>query len=350
MHISKRSRWSVSLAAIAVTLVVSTTGTSAAGSVGIGRGANASAAAVRLTPPTSSTPPASSAPSPTSPAAPGTSPTFAGCAVFPSDNVFNTRIDALAVRPESSRVVAATSAAATGNLQFQFWSKPTSGFQVVAVPASQPNVPITYDQYPQESDPGPFPIPLDAPLEDNADKHVLVVQQGTCMLYELWAAHRSSNGWYAGTGAKWNLASNASRPFGWTSADAAGLPIFPGLLRYDEVASGHIDHALRVTVAVSRRAVIAPATHFVGSADTSLLPMGARLRLRADYDISGFTGQSRVIAQALKTYGLIVADNGPNWMISGVGDSRWDDTNMNQVRNIPASALEYVDSGQVITG
>ncbi|MFT3852382.1 MAG: hypothetical protein QM733_06560 [Ilumatobacteraceae bacterium] len=309
----------------------------------IGGGATASAAAVRLAPPTTT-------PAATTPAAGGgSSPTFAGCSVFPSTNAFNTAISSLAVRPESSTVVAATSASGS-NLQFQFWSKPTSGFQVVAVPADQPNVPITYDQYPSESDPGPFPIPLDAPQEDNADKHIIVVQQGTCQLYELWATHRSSNGWYAGTGAQWDLASNATRPPRWTSADAAGLPIFPGLLRYDEVASGHIDHALRVTVAVSRWAVIAPATHFVGSANTSLLPMGARLRLRADYDISGFTGQSKVIAQALKTYGLIVADNGPNWMISGVGDARWDDTDMNQIRNIQASALEYVDNGPVVTG
>ncbi len=290
-------------------------------------------------------------PTPTPPPATGTAgaPSFGGCAVFPSTYAFNSPIASLPARPESAAVIAKTNQ--TGNsskLQFAFWSNPASGMHPIVVPASQPLVPITYDQYPQESDPGPFPIPLNAPQEDNGDKHIIVVQQGTCQLYELWATHRSTNGWYAGTGAKWDLNTSSTRPPRWTSADAAGLPILPGLLRYEEVASGRIDHALRMIVGVGRRAVVAPATHFVGSDDPLLLPMGARLRLRSDFDTSRFTGQSKVIVEALKTYGLIVADNGPNWMISGVGDSRWDDANMDQIRNISASDLVYVDNGPVV--
>lgn len=275
---------------------------------------------------------------------------FGGCALFPSDYAFNTPAASLSARPESAGVIAKTNRVGDSTkLQFAFWSNPTSGIHPIVVPANQPLVPISYDQFPQESDPGPFPIPLDAPTEDNTDKHVVVVQQGSCQLFELWLSHRSPDGWIAGTGAQWNLAVDDTRPLRWTSADAAGLPILPGLLRYDEVAAGVIDHALRVTVGSGRLAVVAPATHFVGAADPLLLPMGARLRLRSDFDTSGFTGQSRVIVEALKTYGLIVADNGPNWMISGVGDSRWDDTDMNQIRNIMATNLVYVDSGPVIT-
>lgn len=308
---------------------------SAAGLIGtINVAAKATAPATRLTPVVN----------------PGTSPTFGGCAVFPPTYAFNTPIDSLPVRPESSAVISRTNN--TGNstkLQFAFWSNPLSGMHPIFVPATQPLVPIIYDRYPQSSDPGPFPIPLNAPQEDNSDKHVIVVQQGTCRLYELWLTHRSADGWYAGTGAEWDLGVNDTSPPRWTSADAAGLPILPGLLRYEEVASGRINHALRVTVGAGRRAIVAPATHFVGSDDPLLLPMGARLRLRSDFDTSRFTGQSRVIVEALKTYGLIVADNGPNWMISGVGDSRWDDTDMNQIRNISASDLVYVDSGPVVT-
>lgn len=278
-------------------------------------------------------------------------PTFGGCRVFPANNAYNTPISNLPVRPESAATIARTTATGGWNkMRFAFWSEPTSGMHPISVPANQPLVPITYTHYPQESDPGPMPIPLDAPREDNTDKHILVVQQGTCRLFELWLTTRNNatGGWNAGTGAIWDLASNATRPPNWTSADAAGLPILPGLLRYEEVASGRINHALRMLVGTSRNAYIAPATHQVGVNDPHLFPMGARLRLRADFDLSGFTGQSLVIATAMKEYGVIVADQGPVWMISGVGDSRWNDTNMDQIRNIPASAFEYVDNGPVV--
>ena len=237
-------------------------------------------------------------------------------------------------------------------LRFTIWSEPTSGMIPIVVPANQPLVPITYTLYGGESDPGPMPIPLTTPTEGSADRHILVVQQGSCRLYELWLTSRNyaTGGWNAGSGAIWDLNVNSTRPPNWTSADAAGLAIMPGLLRYEEVASGRINHALRVLVGVSRNAYIWPATHQVGINDTRLFPMGARLRLRADFDISGFTGQSRVIATALKEYGLIVADQGPEFMISGAGDARWNDTNMNQIRNIPTSAFEYVDNGPVHVG
>lgn len=275
-------------------------------------------------------------------------PTLGGCKLFPGDNTFNVPISDLPVRPESAATIARTIAVGVwGKVRFTFWSEPTSGMHPVVVPAGQPLVPIFYDQYPEESDPGPFPIPLDALQEDNGDKHIIVVQQGTCKLYELWATSRSATGWTAGTGAVWDLASNATRPNTWTSADAAGLPILPGLLRYEEVAAGRIQHALRIVVGATRRAYIWPATHQVGGNDPYLFPMGARLRLRGDYDISQFTGQSRVIAEALKNYGVIVADQGPNWMISGVGDARWDDRDMNQIRNISLTDFEYVDNGPV---
>jgi hypothetical protein len=280
-----------------------------------------------------------------------TVPTFGGCRVFPANNAFNTPISNLPVRPESAATIARTTA--TGGwdkMRFAFWSEPTSGMHPISVPANQPLVPITYTHYPQESDPGPMPIPLNAPREDNTDKHILVVQETTCRLYELWLTTRNNatGGWNAGTGAIWDMNSNATRPPNWTSADAAGLPILPGLLRYEEVASGRINHALRMLVGTSRNAYIAPAAHQVGVNDPHLFPMGARLRLRADFNLSGFTGQSLVIATAMKEFGVIVADQGPVWMISGVGDSRWNDTNMNQIRNIPASAFEYVDNGPVV--
>ncbi len=280
-------------------------------------------------------------------------PTFAGCPVLPANSAFNTPIATSAVRPESAAVIANTSNSggsfAHGTLQFGFWSNPLSGIQPIVVPSSQQPVPITYDLYGDESDPGPFPIPLDAPLEADSDHHLVVVQQGTCQLYELFGAHRSANGWSAASGAHWDLTANTARPARWTSADAAGLPIFPGLLRPDEVLGGQVRHALRVTVGRASSMYIPPANH-ANAADprSGYLPMGARLRLRSDYDISGFTGQARVIAQALKTYGLIVADIGPTWSIDGVGDLRWDDRNLDQIRAISASALEYVDTGQPI--
>jgi hypothetical protein len=177
------------------------------------------------------------------------------------------------------------------------------------------------------------------------------VQADTCQLYELYRAFPATGGgWQADSGARFDLRSNALRPLGWTSADAAGLPILPGLVRYEEVASGRIDHALRVTFARTQRGYVLPATHFASSStDPDLPPMGLRLRLRADYDLSAITGQARVIAEALQRYGLIVADNGSNWYVQGAPDPRWDDDDLRQLAGIPGTAFEVVDTGPVHT-
>jgi hypothetical protein len=210
-------------------------------------------------------------------------------------------------------------------------------------------VPINFVEYGDESDPGPYPIPPDAPVEAGGDHHVLVIDSDTCMLYELYHAEYVGPGWEAGSGAVFDLNSNKLRPEGWTSADAAGLPIFPGLVRYDEVSAGEIRHALRFTVERSQRAYIHPATHYASDRDDpSLPPMGLRLRLKANYDISRYTGMAKVILTALKKYGMIVADNGTSWFITGATDPRWDDDDLNQLKKVPGSAFEVVKSGEIV--
>jgi hypothetical protein len=181
------------------------------------------------------------------------------------------------------------------------------------------------------------------------DRHVLVLQEGTCELYELYDAHRSGGGWDAGSGAVFDLRSNALRPNGWTSADAAGLPILPLLVRYENVRAGQIDHALRVTVPRTQAGFIHPATHFASnSSDPNLPPMGLRLRLRASFDLSSYHGQSLIVLRALKRYGLIVADNGSSWYITGAPDPRWDDNNLEEIKRVPGSAFEAVDTGPIL--
>jgi len=178
---------------------------------------------------------------------------------------------------------------------------------------------------------------------------VLVLQEGTCELYELYDAHRSGGGWDAGSGAVFDLRSNALRPNGWTSADAAGLPILPLLVRYENVRAGQIDHALRVTVPRTQAGFIHPATHFASnSSDPNLPPMGLRLRLRASFDLSSYHGQSLIVLRALKRYGLIVADNGSSWYITGAPDPRWDDNNLEEIKRVPGSAFEAVDTGPIL--
>ena len=266
-----------------------------------------------------------------------------GCPIFPADNAWNQDVTDWPVHPNSANFI--DSIGADTNLHPDFGSDPTYGIPYVVVPEDQKAVPITYDAYGDESDAGPFPIPLDAPIEAGGDQHVLVVQSGACMLYELYAARQADDGWTAESGAKWDLNSNELRPEGWTSADAAGLPILPGLVRYDEVTAGKIDHALRFTVEDSQSAYIFPARHFASDDDNpNLPPMGLRVRLKADYDISGFTGASRVVLEALRKYGMIVADNGSNWFISGSTDTRWDDDDLGQLKDVPGSAFEVVQS------
>jgi hypothetical protein len=177
---------------------------------------------------------------------------------------------------------------------------------------------------------------------------VIVVQEGYCRLYELYDAHWNTNHWDAGSGATWSLSSNALRPLYWTSADAAGLPIFPGLARYDEVAAGHINHALRFTVAQTQKGFISPARHYASSStDPNLPPMGLRLRLKASFNLAPYHGEALVILRALKTYGMIVADNGSSWFITGAADKRWNDTDLDQLKKVPGSAFEAVNTGPI---
>lgn len=278
-------------------------------------------------------------------------PHVGGCPTFPGDNAWNQEIISAPLHPLSTQIVNHIQAIGSDNLHPDFGEIQSYGIPYVVVPANQPLVPITYDAYGDESDPGPFPIPLDAPVEGGSDAHVLVVQEQTCKLFELYAAHRSGNGWVAGSGAKWDLLTGALRPIGWTSADAAGLPILPGLVRYDEVAAGAISHAIRVTFSRTQKGFVLPATHYASSdSDPTLPAMGMRMRLRADYPVDSLTGQAKIIATAMQRYGLIVADNGSNWFFQGAPDPGWNDTDLNQLKAIPGTAFEVVDTGPVRTG
>jgi hypothetical protein len=206
---------------------------------------------------------------------------------------------------------------------------------------------VSFD-YASESDKGPYPIPANVKIEAGSDRHALIVERDRCRLFELYALQKKSGRWSAGSGAIWNLRSNRLRPSGWTSADAAGLPILPGLVRYDEVARGQIDHALRFTVESTRRAFIYPARHFASDqTDPNLPPMGLRVRLRADFDTSGYPRQVRVILTALKRYGMIVADNGSNWYVSGAPDRRWNDDALHSIGKVTGADFEVVDTSKL---
>ncbi len=280
----------------------------------------------------------------------GSDSVIGGCSVFPPDNAWNTRVDGIALRTGSAATIAKIQSIGGDNLHPDFGENPSYGIPFVVVPPSQALVPVDFEVA-DESDPGPYPVPLDAPVEGEVgatggDRHVIVLQQGTCQLFELYAASRTATGWDAYSGARFDLTSNALRPLGWTSADAAGLAILPGLVRYEEVAAGRITHAIRVTFAQTQRAYILPATHFASSrTDTALPPMGMRLRLRNDYDLSSLTGQARVIAVAMQQYGLIVADNGSNWFFQGAPSPGWNDDDLGQLSAIPGTAFEVVDTG-----
>lgn len=283
-------------------------------------------------------------------------PSIAGCPVFPPDNAWNTNIADAPLHPRSDAYISTIQAFGSDNLHPDFGENPNYGIPYVVVPETEPLVPVVYDAYGDESDPGPFPLPIDAPIEGgrdatSGDRHAIAIRQGTCELFELYVARPGAGGWTAASGARFDLRSNALRPLGWTSADAAGLPILPGLVRHEEVEAGVIRHAIRVTFSRTQRGYILPATHFASSrTDPNLPPMGLRLRMRADHDISRLTGQARVIAQAMKDYGLIVADNGSNWFFQGAPNSGWDDADLGQLKSISGTAFEVVDTGPVITG
>ncbi len=268
---------------------------------------------------------------------------------FPDDNPWNTVITGAQVDPNSSTLIASCG---VRNLHPDFgtvWDGAPNGIPYIVVHSGQAKVPVSFD-YDDESDPGPYPIPPDAPIEGGAssdgDRHVLVVDVDAWKLYELFDAHPVNGGksWTAGSGAIFDLGSDALRPAGRTSADAAGLPIFPGLVRYDEaVTQGHIDHALRFTCPSTRKAYVSPARHYASSDTSSALPaMGMRVRLKANFDTTSFSPTVRAILRAMMRYGMLVADNGSGWYVSGAPDSRWSDDDLATLSRVPSSAFEVI--------
>jgi hypothetical protein len=277
---------------------------------------------------------------------------------FPADNPWNRDVSGDPVDPASQTLLASCGGLDRG-LHPDFgtvWNGAPNGIPYVVVAGTQGKVPVTFD-YADESDPGPYPVPSNAPIEGgpggDGDRHVLVIDRDAWKLYELYDAHPVNGGasWTAGSGAVFDLNSNALRPAGWTSADAAGLPIFPGLVRYDEtVERKAIDHALRFTCPTTRRAYVAPARHFASSrTDPALPPMGMRVRLRAGFDVSGYPANVQVILKAMKTYGMLLADNGSAWYVSGAPDSRWSDDELAALSGVKGRDFEVVKMGTVVT-
>jgi hypothetical protein len=277
--------------------------------------------------------------------------------IFPPDNPWNTRVDHLPVHPESDRWIRSIGPGTKLHPDFgTVWRGAPIGIPYVVIPSDQSKVPVSF-QYDDESDAGPYPIPPNPPIEGgpnadpDSDRHILMIDPKKKLLYELFQVlPNGQGGWRAGSGAIFDLSTNRVRPDGWTSADAAGLPIFPGLVRYDEVAAGAIRHALRFTVEKTQRGYIFPARHFASrSSDRSLPPMGLRVRLRKDYDISSFPKKVQVILTALKQYGMLLADNGGDWFISGAPDRRWNDDDLATLKRVKGRDLECVVTGPVKT-
>ena len=276
--------------------------------------------------------------------------TVGPCQIFPSTDPWNTDISKYPIHPSSDAFVAKINSSRIA-LHPDFTSTVNGGIPYVVVGSSQALVSIVFTSYPSESDPGPYAIPANAPIEQppGGDCHVLVVDTSNAMLYELYQGVKdaSGTGWSAACGAKYDLTKTEYRPLGWTSCDAAGLPIFPGLVRYDEVASGEIKHAVRFTTNKTVRGFIHPARHYASAlTDPTYPPMGLRMRLKSNFDLSTYTGQSKIILTALKKYGMILADNGSAWFITGAPDPRWDDNDLNQMKNVPGNAFEAVMTGK----
>ena len=278
---------------------------------------------------------------------------------FPDNDSWNQDISKKEVDPNSDRILAHIGLG--GHLHPDFgsgtWDGGIIGIPYIVVPGDQPRVTIEYQAYGDESDPGPFPFPFNTPVEGqpltDGDRHAIVVDRDNWMLYELYRAFPKNGGakWIADSGAVFNLKTNTKRPVGWTSADAAGLPVFPGLVRYDEVAERkEIRHAVRFTLARTRRAYVAPASHWASSDDNELLPpLGMRVRLKADVDISKYPEQVQVILRALKKYGMILADNGSDWFISGTADERWDNEVLSTLKKIKVRQLEIIKMEKIVT-
>jgi hypothetical protein len=278
-------------------------------------------------------------------------PTLEGCPLFPDDNIWNTPVDSLPVHARSEAWIDSIGRNTGFHMDFGSgtWDGGPIGIPYNLADSSTPKYTFTF-YYPGESDPGPYPIPEPYQREWGSDHHILVVEKDNCILYEVYDASKTGSTWNGGSGATWDLRSNALRPAGWTSADAAGLPILPGLVRYDEIENGEIRHAIRFT-ASSTNSYIWPARHLTsGSAGTltNTPPMGARFRLKASYDISGFPVEMRVILQAMKTYGILLADNGSDWYISGTPDERWDNDMLHLLDVLTGDDFEAVDVSSLL--
>jgi hypothetical protein len=271
------------------------------------------------------------------------------CPVFPATSAWNQRVDKLPVAPNSAAIVDAIGSGDNVHADFGagLWEGGPIGIPITVVRGTQVKSRVAFE-YADESDKGLYPIPANIAIEgghsSSGDRHALIVDRDRCKLYELFNLRPISGGWRAGSGAIFDLRSNKLRPAGWTSADAAGLPILPGLARYEDVAKGRIDHALRFTVQDTRRAYVWPARHFASDkADPDLPPMGMRFRLKQRYPIAGFPRQARIVLQALKEYGMILADNGSNWYVSGAPHPKWSNDQLHTLHRVPGSAFEVVD-------
>jgi hypothetical protein len=278
---------------------------------------------------------------------PTSTPNSAPCTVFPSTNVWNRRVDGLPVRGDSATLI--SSIGLDSYLHPDFSSTAWNGGLGYGIPINKVNLSTARSdvafRWDDESDAGPYPIPASPKIEGGSDRHIILWDTEGCDLYELFNARKSGGDWLADSGAIWDLRSNALRPDGWTSADAAGLPILPGLARYDEVAAGVIRHALRFTAPHTRSAHIYPARHHAGEGSSaSLPPMGLRVRLKASVDISGFGPQARVILLALQRYGMILADNGSPWYVTGAPNANWDDDQLHDFHQLHGSDFEVVDT------
>jgi hypothetical protein len=275
------------------------------------------------------------------------------CPVFPANNAWNQRVDKLPVAPDSAQVIASIGLDAPVHADFGsgLWDGGPIGIPFDVVSRTTPRSRVSF-VYADESDRVRYPIPRHVRIEGGAhatgDRHAILVDKSSCRLYELYDLRRTSSGWTAGSGAVWNLRSNHLRPAGWTSADAAGLPIFPGLARWDEVARGTIDHALRFTAPQTRRAYVYPARHYAsGSSDPSLPPMGLRVRLKASVNVSSFPRQARVVLRALQRYGMILADNGSPWYISGAPNRHWSNDQLHTLDRLTGADFEVVDTSSL---
>lgn len=277
-------------------------------------------------------------------------PMINGCPVFPKDNFWNTRIDDLPIHPRSDAWIESIGRDQGFHMDFGSgeWDGGPIGIPYNIVNGSAlEKFDLTF-YYPDESDAGPYPLPPDPLIEYGSDHHILIVDTDSCMLYEIYDASFEAGQWSGGSGAIWDLNANALRPDGWTSADAAGLPIFPGLVRYDELISGHIDHALRFTVE-NTNGYIWPARHLTSDDDApNIPPMGERFRLKASVDISGYPDLLQPLLQTMKIYGIVLADNGSNWFVSGAPDERWDNDMLHLLDDLTGDDFEAVDTSVLI--